>query len=55
MKYAGYGIGEFYRGINIAAQVAQLRRLVPDIQTSDVERYASRLRTSIPPLSITGA
>ena len=39
-----YAFGELYRGINIAAQVKQLQRFVPELQVEDVTRGPSGVR-----------
>lgn len=38
------GLGEIYRGFNISATVAELRKFVPSIKTSDVVRGPSGVR-----------
>ena len=37
-KYFMFGVGEYYRGIIISAQVKQLQRYVPSLKLEDVER-----------------
>jgi hypothetical protein len=37
----GFGVGELYRGLFLGAQVKLLRKYIPLIQLSDVERYAA--------------
>lgn len=44
LKNFSYGIQEMYRGLNISAQVDQLRRYVPKLQLSDVTRGPSGVR-----------
>lgn len=38
LRHLRYGLDEMYRGINLAAQVAQLKRYIPDISVADVTR-----------------
>lgn len=44
VKHIRYGLQEFYKGINISAQVCLLRRYVPELKDSDVMRGPSGVR-----------
>ncbi|XP_065181720.1 L-2-hydroxyglutarate dehydrogenase, mitochondrial-like [Sycon ciliatum] len=44
LRHLRFGMEEMYRGINIAAQVAILRRYIPDISVSDVTRGPTGVR-----------
>ncbi|XP_070577755.1 L-2-hydroxyglutarate dehydrogenase, mitochondrial-like [Ptychodera flava] len=44
MKHFRYGLGEMYRGINIAAQVKILQNFVPELKVSDVSRGPAGVR-----------
>lgn len=43
-KYFMFGVGEYYRGIIISAQVKQLQRYVPSLKLEDVERGPAGVR-----------
>ncbi|XP_002741111.1 L-2-hydroxyglutarate dehydrogenase, mitochondrial-like [Saccoglossus kowalevskii] len=43
-KHLAYGMGEIYRGLNIAAQVNILRKFVPELKFSDVNRGPTGVR-----------
>ncbi|KXJ07577.1 L-2-hydroxyglutarate dehydrogenase, mitochondrial [Exaiptasia diaphana] len=43
-KYFTFGVGEYYRGIYIAAQVKQLQKYVPKLTANDVIRGPSGVR-----------
>uniref|UniRef100_A0A8C6WT34 L-2-hydroxyglutarate dehydrogenase, mitochondrial n=1 Tax=Neogobius melanostomus TaxID=47308 RepID=A0A8C6WT34_9GOBI len=44
LKNITYGLGEMYRGINIAAQVKILQKYIPELSVSDVLRGPSGVR-----------
>ncbi|XP_068728948.1 L-2-hydroxyglutarate dehydrogenase, mitochondrial-like [Montipora capricornis] len=43
-QYFTFGIGEYYRGIFISAQVQQLQRYIPSLKVQDVERGPAGVR-----------
>ncbi|XP_066281978.1 L-2-hydroxyglutarate dehydrogenase, mitochondrial-like isoform X1 [Branchiostoma lanceolatum] len=43
-KHWQFGVGELYRGFNMAAQVKQLQRYVPELRVQDVTRGPSGVR-----------
>ncbi|CAD5224063.1 unnamed protein product [Bursaphelenchus okinawaensis] len=53
VKYAGFGMGEMYRGIFYNAQVKKLQRYIPEISHSDVTRGRAGVRAQA--LDATGA
>ncbi|XP_074631966.1 L-2-hydroxyglutarate dehydrogenase, mitochondrial-like [Acropora palmata] len=43
-QYFTFGVGEYYRGIIISAQVRQLQRYIPSLKVQDVERGPAGVR-----------